>query len=269
MSLSCLSRVKRINGCRPLTIELFTDNVFVGDRSGSMGSMGSIPQKGCVNFMNDHKELAKNNQDSNVNITMWAFDNISKKYYSGDAININEQDIKTAIIEMRPHYTTRLYDTAIEAIYDQQHRIENIYASFSREVAKLTPKVAVTFTLLTDGEDNESMNTSYDMKCVIENHRRKYGAVCVFAAANQDAMYSGEQYGFHQDNSLQIGNNVDEAEAAFRSCTNVSLRSATRQSTSYTQAERDQSFSYNHVDYEIDNIDNTYNTDNIGVAMRC
>ena len=57
MSLSCLSHVKRtpITNERPPAPTLYTDVVWCGDRSGSMGSMGTAPVNGGKTFMKDQK----------------------------------------------------------------------------------------------------------------------------------------------------------------------------------------------------------------------
>ena len=173
MSLSCLSRVKRTSDItlRPACVSNFVDNVFVGDRSGSMYSLGTIPQEGAVNFMKLHKTMGKENPNSNIHITMYSFDNTSSKYYDGEASNITKTDISCAKKEMEPRGTTALYDSVIRAIKDQQKRIDSIKDSFSNEVNKLKPIISLAITVFTDGVDNQSDNSSYDLKKYIENHR--------------------------------------------------------------------------------------------------
>ena len=269
-TLSCYSAVKRTgySNERPSCVAPFVTAVFVGDRSGSMGAMGRVPRDGAEDFMKEYQTLHKKNPTNNIHVTVWTFDDVAECPYSGTGKNITNRDIRMVGESMYPRNTTRLYDTVIDAIIAQQQEITKIRSKINknRMLLILDPNIAVMFTLLTDGEDNASFNRANDMRETIQEHQNIYGATCFFAAANQDAMREGERYGFSQETSLQIGNDVEEARQAFRSCTNASLRAATGQSSNYTQAEREASCAhedYNNYhsseeDVDIDNINNDY-----------
>ena len=269
MTLSCYHAVKRTTespSSRPSPAAMYINAVFVGDRSGSMASMGDVPAEGAADFLEKHKELADKNPDSEIWVTLVTFDNESFTAYSGLARDISPDVITRAKNAMRPRSTTRLIDTALEEIDKQQAKImsarrryhkiwarspehrDNVSARFSKEVRRLAPKIASSFTLLTDGADNQSHYKSRDLNEAIKNHQDEYETVCLFAAANQDAMNSGTQYGFTRERSLQIGNDVDEARAAFKSCNAAAVRSATQQSSDYTPIEREASCSLNFCD---------------------
>jgi hypothetical protein len=268
-TLSCYNAVKRTDGgARPPPAASYINAVFVGDRSGSMASMGSVPQEGVADFLEKHKNLAEKNPDSEIYVTVVTFDNYSQVAYSGQAKHITQKDIDRAKHYMFPRNTTRLIDTAIEELAKQAKAITSTKrrwhnsktrSRISREVRLLEPSMASSFTLLTDGEDNESIYTSRDLNNAIKNQQNTHGTVCLFAAANQDAMNSGTLYGFDRDRSLQIGYNEDEARAAFNSCSAAAVRSATQQSSGYTQCEREASCTVDFGDsvlyYESDDYD--------------
>ena len=265
-TLSCYHAVKRTDGnARPAPAASYINAVFVGDRSGSMSSMGVVPQEGAADFLRKHRELAEKNPESEIFVTVVTFDNRSQVAYSGDAKDITELDIRRVKECMIPRSTTRLIDTAIEEIEKQakaikvaKRRWQNSRARsrISHEVRRLKPTMASSFTLLTDGDDNESLLTSRDLNDAIKYHQKTHKTVCLFAAANQDAMRAGGCYGFERDRSLQIGSDIDCARAAFDSCNAAAVRSATGGVADYTKAEREASCS----------IDDYYNSSGGGVA---
>ena len=261
---------------RPMCVAPFVNAVFVGDRSGSMGAMGSVPAEGAMEFASKYSNMAKKNPHCSVSVSVVTFDDRAEKMDFANAAHITHVDIRSVGEKMIPRGCTRLYDTAIEAIIDQQWFYMEIKKKISKlpnEVRLLDPQIALMFTLLTDGEDNSSNNTKYDLAEHIREHKKFYGASCFFAAANQDAMYAGATYGFDRDNSLQIGNDIEEARMAFRSCTNASMRAASGRECSYTTAEREASCV---VDFDGDGSDG-YGDDGDGYdyntppprAMRC
>ena len=259
-NLACFSAVKRTEETpgRPAVVPPYIHAVFVGDRSGSMCAMGEAPIEGIAEFMEYHRKIAEENPHSQVVVDIYTFDSVSELVYSGKAKKIKESDIQRAKDLMRPRNTTRLFDTAIEALKSQRKAINRCMlrvqiphtkkdrkdpANMANEVKRLEPKISSSFTLLTDGDDNESEHSCRDLNKMIREQTTQYGTSCLFAAANQDAMNSGEMYGFSRDCSLQIGEDVDEARAAFRACSQAAVRSATNQSSGFTQSEREKSCS--------------------------
>lgn len=252
-TLSCYHAVKRTDdGARPAPAASYINAVFVGDRSGSMSSMGVVPQEGAADFLRKHKELAENNPESEIVVTLVTFDNRPEVAFSGNAKSITELDIRRAKEYMIPRSTTRLIDTAIEQIDEQALAIvrakkrwqdPRTRSRLSPEVRRLAPTMASSFTLLTDGDDNQSLLTSRDLNDAIKHHQKTHKTVCLFAAANQDAMRAGGCYGFERDRSLQIGSDVDSARAAFKSCNAAAVRSATGLVADYTKVEREASCS--------------------------
>lgn len=256
---------KYIKG-RPECPSQYINAVFVGDRSGSMYSMGSVPQEGAVQFMNKYKELAKKYEDVvHIIVTIYTFDDEVEIPFSGNALwLVSSEQMYTEKVysSMIPRGSTKLFDTAILAIKKQQKELDE-YTHYiktqCKEIRNLEPTYTSSFTLLTDGDDNCSMNTSQDLCKAIKKHEEAYNTCCFFAAANQDAMYSGSSYGFTQENSLQIGNDIEQARAAFTSCTNAAMRSATQERSGYSVAEREASGDIN--DYQIVYSDNENDND--------
>lgn len=261
-NLSCYHAVKRTgnDSTRAPPAASYINAVFLGDRSGSMMTMGTVPQEGVADFLKKHKELADKNPDSEIVVTVVTFDDCSKVAYSGPAKNITEEDIIRAKQDMTPRGTTRLIDTAIEQIKKQANGIlvarkrwkVGARSRVSGEVRRLEPIMASSFMLLTDGVDNESCHAPRDLNRAIKEHQYTHKTVCLFAAANQDAMTSGARYGFQNDRSLQIGNDINEARSAFDSCNAAAVRSATQQSADYTQVEREASCAFGVSDYDGD-----------------
>lgn len=284
-TLSCYHAVKRTDGStRPSPAASYINAVFVGDRSGSMGAMGSVPQEGAADFLRKHKELADKNPHSEIIVTVVTFDDYSTIAYHGQAKSIKDSDIEKVKNAMIPRNTTRLIDTAIEEIEKQAHALHlarqrwndtRARSKIPREVRSLKPSMASSFTLLTDGEDNQSVFMPRDLNLAIKEHQEKFETVCLFAAANQDAMSSGARYGFNRDRSLQIGSDMDEARAAFDSCNAAAVRSATGLDADYTQVEREASCTmdfYGGSGLVDDDMDDDFDTNSycpVPRATRC
>lgn len=224
-TLSCLNNVKRNGSKNRPNIKSNIDAVFIGDRSGSMQSMGNAPKEGVRDFLKKHKELYDEN-GGEIHVTIVTFDCKTEIPFSGDISKLTEEDIKKCEYEMVPRNLTRLYDTVIEAIENQNERTKNV----STEQKKI-------LCLFTDGEDNASKSTAKIMSDAITAHRES-GAVCQFLAANQDAIVTGSRYGFDSDNSIQVTSDPLYAANAFQACTACALRTATTGESGFTPLER-------------------------------
>lgn len=222
-TLSCLNNVKRTNGYRP-NVPIYMDAVFIGDRSGSMQSMGDAPQEGVKDFLKKHKELYDEN-GGEIHVTIVTFDDESTISYSDDIRNLKDTDVEKCVNDMIPRNLTRLYDTVIEAIESQKSRMNK------------NSEQKMVLCLFTDGEDNASKSTATMMSDAIMAHR-KSGVVCQFLAANQDAILTGSKYGFDKNNSIQVTPDPKYATNAFLACTASTLRSVTTGESGFTPLER-------------------------------
>lgn len=248
-TLSCISHVKRNNSSeRPAAPTLYTDVCWCGDRSGSMGSMGQAPMDGGENFMKDHKENAlKMNNIIGYHVDFTSFDDESETHYDDDAKNITDDDIKNAGKAMHPRGCTKFYDTAIACISRQQKRIDAIKKNLTPKQKQLyyenSHLINTVFATFTDGYDNCSIADSKELKKIIKKHEDKYGAVCMFLAANISAETYGKQFGFKKNFCMQMGSDPISFGNALRSCSAAMTRAVTygSQNSQFTQLERDMS----------------------------
>ena len=221
--LSCMNNVKRTDGSRP-NVPIYMDAGFIGDRSGSMQSMGDAPQKGVRDFLEKHKELYEEN-GGEIHVTIVTFDDVETVSYSDDISNLTENDINKCEKDMMPRNLTKLYDTVIDAIESQKSRKSS------------NPEQKMVLSLFTDGDDNASKRSAKMMSDAITEHRES-GVICQFLAANQDAILTGSRYGFSKDNSIQVTSDPKYAAQAFQACTASVLRSVTTGEVGFTPLER-------------------------------
>ena len=213
---------------------------FTGDRSGSMSSMEGASATGLYEWVQTMKESAnENNQTGFISVT--TFDNVKNKVIN----NIESKSVQftknDAEREMAPRGTTRLYDTAIEDIDDLLDNVEKFKNTLPNSVKNLNPNISITWVCCTDGMDNNSINTSEDLRERVIDARKK-GVKCFFIAANQDAVMAGNSYGFRQDSSLTFSANRVNAGIAFRSVSdNMKRASIGSQNTPFTQTMRQSS----------------------------
>lgn len=222
--LSCISKVKRNNSKERPQNNTYIDAEFIGDRSGSMYSMGDAPKDGVRNFIEKNKKLYEDT-GSKIHITIRCFDDVVEIPYSGFIENITEDDIEKCCETMVPRNTTRLFDTVLEAIDSQKERIHS-------------QECTAVLSLFTDGDDNMSENTFKEMSKAIREHRDR-GVNCQFLAANQDAIGTGRKYGFDERLSIQVTPDRQHATQAFEACTDNIMRCATDgDDTGFSQLER-------------------------------
>lgn len=198
--------------------------VFVGDRSGSMNSMGNAPWKGMQEWANDQAAEAIRKGDD-TRVTIVAFDDQVKRCVDSVAVdeweNISDDDAKAW---MNPRGTTRLFDTAIEELQ-----------SLGQRMKTRGPSCKGVFALFTDGLDNQSKHSVKEMNVALRQ-AREASIECYFLAANQDAITSGVKYGFSADRCLTTGSDQNSATQGFRALSATVQRGGT-----YTELERQQS----------------------------
>jgi len=211
---------------------------FTGDRSGSMRSVKGAGAAGLYDWVKTMKDTAEtNNQTGFISVT--TFDNEAKLVFD----NVNTKSIQftnaEALKEMKPRGTTRLYDTAIEDIDRLLSNVETFRNSLPKYVKEINPKIAVTWVCCTDGHDNASTDNSTSEFRDKVIYARSKGVECFFIAANQDAVMTGNQYGFSGNNSLSFSSNKKNAEFAFKSVSeNMRQASTGSSNTHFTQNMR-------------------------------
>ena len=259
MSLSCLSHVKRTSTTneRPPAPTLYTDVVWCGDRSGSMGTMGTAPVNGGKTFMKDHRNNAKKmNNIIGYHIEYTTFDNTTEIAFSDDAKTITDQHINDCGLAMVPRGATRFYDTAIACISRQQKRLDEVKENLTPQQKRLyyenSHLINAVFATFTDGLDNHSIADANALKRAIQKHEREYDVVCMFLAANISAEDCGAQFGFQQNYCMQMGSDPQTSANALRSCSAAMTRAVTQgsQSSQFTLLERESSAPANHFNYQ-------------------
>lgn len=214
---------------------------FTGDRSGSMSSLDNASADGLYEWVKTMKETStKNNQEGFISVT--TFDDKTNKIF--DNVNVKSIDFtkERAIKEMAPRGTTRLYDTAVEDIQQLLKNVAKFRKSLHPAVQALNPNISISWACCTDGQDNESSQySSADLKKYVTKARKK-GVKCFFIAANQDAIMTGNRYGFREDESMSFSANRTNASNAFRNVSdNMRRVSSGSSNTPFTQAMRQSS----------------------------
>ena len=218
---------------RQITVAPYVFAAFTGDRSGSMQGIYRESATGLYEWATDLIESAnENNQQGRMFIT--CFDNKADK-------RLDNVDFKNVQITqekcmgwMKPRGSTRLYDTAIEDLDNIIEKVEEFKNNLPRAVKMLNPDVSIVWACCTDGYDNSSVNTGEDLKKKVLWAREK-GVKCFFLAANQDAVTTGQSYGFSADTSMTYTADAEHSAMAFRSV-----------STNMKQASRGESFTFTH-----------------------
>ena len=213
--LSCLDKIKRNTPHRPNSSPYITDITLLVDRSGSMYTMGDSVIQGVENFVKEQK-----NDLSEKKITIVSFDDQKEIVPGFDNCNIHKSpEIDNSYFT--PRGMTRLIDTSMEEIQNQQKRKNQWYRKLPNQIKKLNPEYKNIFALMTDGEDNKSIiYSSSDMKDYLHKLQKEKNITCYFLGANQDAINTGNMYGFIPGNSLTYSNQPDTALKAIQSLSN-------------------------------------------------
>lgn len=182
------------------------DITLVLDRSGSMQSIKNALLDGSNNFIESQKKTAEENNKKTY-LTLVTFD---------DKVDVifNEEDIKNTRIlqysDICPRGVTRLIDTAVEQINYQKSRVDkNIYQGKYQFCKKI-------FAILTDGCDNMSLEYKEKDLHLLIKEARENDTLCIFLGANQDAIASGNTFGFSPNHSMEYGANETDTENAMR-----------------------------------------------------
>jgi len=248
-NLSCLAAVKRVpekdehgkqtgKRKRPDAAPYASFCGFTGDRSGSMSALAGAGQTGLYDWIKDMCSDTLN-QGTDGYLFVTTFDDTAE-------VRLENKPMKDVAISaedtrewMRPRGLTRLYDTAIEDLARIQRAVRNYKKNLPPAVKMLNPRISVVWALLTDGQHNVGHMTSQDLHTAV-TIARKNGVIPFFLAANQDAIMSGEKYGFARANAMTYRAAPAEATAGFRAVQTQMLRSATQGCPrGFTQMQRD------------------------------
>lgn len=178
----------------------YTDISIVLDVSGSMHKIKSDTIGGFNSFLNDQKKLK-----GKCTLTLAKFNHGYIMPYFG--IDINKVSELTDYTFL-PNGNTALYDAIGRTIESTGHRL-SMMPSTERPSN-------VIFVILTDGEENCSVNYSYSkIKEMIEHQQTKYSWSFVFLGANQDAIATAGGLGIKAGNALTYTHDSEGACFAF------------------------------------------------------
>lgn len=193
---------------------------IIYDRSGSMLNMPTAPEA-LQNFVNQQRHFCKEN-NIRTKFTLTVFDTLAEKVPKFDNVEL----VETGVIpeeSLKPRGYTRLIDTALERIVEIRSKVglnsgtesENT----SGESEDDTPVWQGIFVILTDGQDNQSRHSARRLNEEIRKLTDS-GIQCYFLGANQDAIHSGRNYGFTEEQSLTY-NGVGALEAMRSASDNI------------------------------------------------
>ena len=242
---------------------LFVDVVFIGDRSGSMQSMGNGLVEGATKFVETHYGLAhESGLGGSYSLRVVSFDHESNVIYSGNAtdffgrqyylsgVRANSAEQNQLREGLMPRGATRLYDTMLCELREQAERVNKFKASLHSSVLALNPRMVVILAVLTDGIDNISTSRVSKVRTAVKSHIKEFDASCQFIAANQDANITGARMGFPVDTCLQMDADPKHVAAAMESVTSSCVRTFSGESAGYSQAERSMSSRIPHSSWK-------------------
>jgi len=238
-TLQCYNAIKRKDsGRRPDAAPLVADVDMVIDRSGSMKSMQKQTQNGVLNFVQSQTQTA-NSTGTETYLTITSFDDVAEKMRGFNAKKLNGAAPKVDFKCLEPRNTTRLIDTAVECLLNQNRRVASLKKKLSREVRNLDPTILQVFCLLTDGHDNESrLFTPKNLNGYLKKLREN-GGVAMFLGAGQDAVQTGAMYGFGAGHSMTYTANGAHAANALRAATDNLARACSGSlNTQFTGMQR-------------------------------
>ncbi len=133
--------------------------VLLVDESGSMTEYKTDTLRGCNKFIDEQVGIEK----ENVTLVVEFFSKKRRTIYDGPLTNVKEK-----LRDYRPHGGTRLYGAIIDLSDEIKTKINTMQVKHSSTNQKFV-KPTVIFTIVTDGDDNESRNiTNKDVKNMIE-----------------------------------------------------------------------------------------------------
>tara|TARA_B100000902_G_C27255023_1_gene887367 strand:+ start:669 stop:1523 length:855 start_codon:yes stop_codon:yes gene_type:complete len=219
--LSSYKNIKRDeNNKRPCVKPQLVLISIVIDRSASMQTMKGKHIEMCEKMIENIKSQSLID-DIPTKLTFRSFDDIVETIC--DKVNPHDFDIDSNILKnkLEPRGCTRFRDTIMEEIdhlYDQK---KSYLKSLPSSIRQLSPKVVMILNVVTDGEDNMSINSEFECRKVVTNFRED-GGKCILMSANLNSQLLAERIGFSKKTSITVHNSDNNAiNSAFISVTNL------------------------------------------------
>lgn len=215
------------------------DITLIIDRSFSMMTLGQSVKTSIIEFI---ETQCKNIVSTNTYIHMVSFDDVKETVVENTLLkDINISNIDYSKIE--PRGSTRLIDTVMEEIENQEERVNGKDAT-------------CILAVVTDGEDNMSERySSMDLKEKIKTCEKNSKFTAFFLASNQDAISSGNAIGFDKKRCITYENQPENIQCTMRSLSaQVTNTSQGIINTGFTKLEREQSQSINSISSTLPNL---------------
>ena len=165
----------------------FTELVFILDRSGSMSGLESDTIGGFNSMLQKQRGL-----EGECRITTVLFDHSYKLLH--DRI-----DIRAVSPLTEKEYQVGGSTALIDAIGRTVNKLINVQKSTADEYRA----EKVMFVIITDGEENSSIEYSAEkVRAMIEHEKEKYGWEFVFLGANIDAVQTAGRFGISADRAV-------------------------------------------------------------------
>lgn len=177
-----------------------TDITIILDRSGSMSTTKKDAIGGFNSFIETQKKV-----EGECTLTLVQFDNEYSIMYTAKPINEVEPLNDATYI---PRGGTALIDAMGRTISEIEARMKKLKKEFR-------PNVIVV--IITDGEENSSMEFNITNVNATITKLRKKGYEFVFIGANQDAIKAGQAFGIAGASSLTYAANSLGTTAVFDS----------------------------------------------------
>ena len=202
--------------------------VAIIDRSASMSGKEEDTIGGINSTFEVIKESLQENETVKVSIKLFDHE---------EAMLVRSIDIK----EVRPIEKRQYQPRGQTALYDA---IGNSLSYFMEK--KLKNPNAYTKCLVyvvTDGMENSSkIFNSNNLKELITSAQENYNIEIIYLAANQDAIFEASKMGIAPTHALNYAETAENSNSAYISVASVANRQRSGANTSFTQAERNDSY---------------------------
>lgn len=203
---------------------------MVIDRSGSMQSMGS-EVAGGINLFLDEQRKDDAKTGATTSLLFSTFDTVYEKLHDG--VDLRSPSVRSITdADVAPRGATALHDSMAFCLKDT-----------AEAVARLPARPAkVIVYVLTDGAENGSqVYTAAQVRAFLATLKAEHGWEFIFAAANQDALATGQQsFGLAQADCLTYSAKPQAQRMQFAAMSSAVSRCKGGRSKAFTPAERTQ-----------------------------
>ncbi|MBQ1451505.1 MAG: VWA domain-containing protein [Clostridia bacterium] len=190
-----------------------TEIVMILDASGSMYDLTEDTIGGFNSFIEEQK--ANNESGNQVLVSAVKFSDSSKVMY--DRVPIEKIEKMT-----KRQYRTGGCTALLDAMGDAIKHIGNVHKYARPEDV---PETTI-FVIITDGYENASHKYSSDaIKKIVKKQEKNHGWQFLFLGANIDAVETGADFGFSEENSINYIADEKGTDVVFKSI-NIAVGSA-------------------------------------------